>query len=78
MRIDGSAVSVNYVDLYGSISGSPISVRSNGADADIDIALTPKGAGNVRFATYTAGIIAQAGYITIKDSGGTVRRLLVG
>jgi hypothetical protein len=30
------------------------------------------------FGTYTAGVVAQAGYITVKDSGGTTRRLLVG
>lgn len=30
------------------------------------------------FGTYTAGVLAQTGYITIKDLGGTTRRLLVG
>jgi hypothetical protein len=51
----------------------------NGNDADIDVAFTPKGAGNVRFGTYTvSALLAVAGYITIKDSGGTTRRLLVG
>ena len=72
----------NLLAVSGSAAGAAPSIQAisgtSGTDTDIDLALTPKGAGNVRFATYTAGIIAQAGYITIKDSGGTVRRLLVG
>lgn len=34
--------------------------------------------GNLKFGTYTGGVVVQAGYITIKDFGGTTRRLLVG
>jgi hypothetical protein len=45
---------------------------------NIGIALTTKGTGVLSFGTYTAGIIAQAGSITIKDAAGTTRRLLVG
>jgi hypothetical protein len=37
-----------------------------------------QGAGLPRFGTYTAGVVAQTGYVTIKDAGGTIRRLLVG
>jgi hypothetical protein len=43
-----------------------------------DIRFTPKGTGNVRFGTYTGTILTPTGYVEIKDSGGTVRRLLVG
>lgn len=32
----------------------------------------------VGFGTYTAGAATSAGYITIKDSGGTIRKLMVG
>ena len=28
--------------------------------------------------TYAAGVVAQAGYITVQDAGGTSRRVLVG
>jgi len=35
-------------------------------------------AGVLNFGTYTAGVVAPTGYITIKDIGGTTRRLLVG
>ncbi len=48
----------------------------SGAD-NIDIALTPAGTGNVKFGTYGAEVALVAGYITIKDSGGTPRKLAV-
>ena len=34
--------------------------------------------GTLKFGTYTAAAIAQTGSVSITDSGGTVRRLLVG
>jgi hypothetical protein len=34
--------------------------------------------GAIRFGTYTATVLSPTGYITITDSGGTTRRLLVG
>ena len=69
---------VNNLAVTGSLAGSSPSLFSQGTDADIDLTLTPKGAGNIRFGTYTAGVLTPTGYITIKDSGGTTRRLLVG
>lgn len=47
-------------------------------DANIDILFTPKGTGNVKFGTHSA-IAAETitGYITIKDAGGTSRKLAV-
>jgi hypothetical protein len=51
-------------------------IASSGV-TDGDIRFTPKGAGNVRFGTYTATVTAVAGYITIKDAGGTLRKLAV-
>jgi hypothetical protein len=79
-QVAHTASAVNYVQVTGGATGSPgvVTMSAQGSSTDVDIAITPKGAGVVKFATYTAGIIAQAGYITIKDSGGTVRRLLVG
>jgi hypothetical protein len=58
---------VGFIDLIASSSVT-----------DGDIRFTPKGAGNVRFGTYTGTILTPTGFITIKDSGGTTRRLLVG
>jgi len=69
----------NRFQITGSQTGTPVVLGVNGSDADIDVAFTPKGGGTVRFGTYTASaLLAVAGYITIKDSGGTTRRLLVG
>ena len=46
---------------------------------DIDLALTPAGAGLLKFGVHTAdgGTPATTGYITIKDAGGTTRKLAV-
>jgi hypothetical protein len=73
-----TASAVNYHQITGSATGTAIVHSAQGSDTNIDLALTPKGTGVLSFGTYTAGIIAQAGYITIKDAGGTTRRLLVG
>jgi hypothetical protein len=69
---------VNYATATGAISGAGPIFSVAGTDADIDLNLTPKGAGAVRFGTHTGTILTPTGYITIKDSGGTTRRLLVG
>jgi hypothetical protein len=74
----GSGSIVNYLQATSSATGAAPVFSSQGSDTDIDLTLTPKGAGNVRFGTYTAGILTPTGYITVKDSGGTTRRLLVG
>jgi hypothetical protein len=70
---------VNYLQSAGGVAGSSPIFSSQGSDTNIDLTLAPKNAGAVRFGTYTASaLLPVAGYITIKDSGGTTRRLLVG
>jgi hypothetical protein len=71
------ATLANYVSIAPKVTGTSPVISALGTDADIDLTLTPKGAGAVRFGTYTATVTAVAGYITIKDSGGTVRKLAV-
>jgi hypothetical protein len=74
-----TATAVNYLQVTGGIAttGFPI-VSAQGSDTNIDLALTPKGTGNVRFGTLTANADAPiTGYILIKDSGGTTRKLAV-
>ena len=68
---------VNYATATGAIAGAGAIFGVAGTDADIDLNLTPKGAGAVRFGTYTATVTAVAGYILIKDAGGTTRKLAV-
>jgi hypothetical protein len=76
--IDHTVSSVNYLQPTGAATGSSPVIYAAGADTNLDIKLVPKGTGVLSFGTYTAGVVAQAGYITIKDAGGTTRRLLVG
>jgi hypothetical protein len=78
MVVSHTASAVNYVQVTGSATGGRPTISSQGSDTNIDLALTPKGTGNVRFGTYTANMaLTVQGYIEIKDSGGTVRRLAV-
>lgn len=68
----------NYLQITAVASGSAPSIASAGSDTNIDLTLTPKGTGNVRFGTLTANADAPVtGYITIKDAGGTARKLAV-
>jgi hypothetical protein len=77
-RISHTASAVNYLRVTGAATGVSPVLSAQGSDTNIDLALTPKGTGVLRFGTYTAGILAQAGYITIKDAAGNTRNLLVG
>ena len=74
----GNASAVNFIRATGNTAGNAPSFNSLGSDTDIDLTLNPKGAGRIRFGTYTATILTPTGFIEIKDSGGTTRRLLVG
>jgi hypothetical protein len=74
----GSAVNANWAQVAGAATGSAPVFSVAGTDTNIDLTLTPKGTGNVRFGTFTSNAdTAITGYITIKDSGGTVRKLAV-
>lgn len=73
-----TASAVNYPLFTGSATGNAIPISAAGSDSNIDLSLLPKGTGNVRMGTHSA-IAAETvtGYITIKDAGGTVRKLAV-
>jgi hypothetical protein len=74
----GGTSTPNYVQQNAAQSGTAPVLTAAGSDTNIDLALTPKGTGNVRFGTYTANMaLVVQGYIEIKDSGGTVRKLAV-
>jgi hypothetical protein len=75
---DSGSNSVNFLQATSHNAGSAPILSAQGTDTNIDLALTPKGTGNVRFGTYTANMaLVVQGYIEIKDSGGTVRKLAV-
>jgi len=82
VQTNGAINTGNLLQVQGATSGSAPTLSAisgpSGTDADIDIALSPKGAGVIKFGTHTGTILTPTGYITIKDSGGTTRRLLVG
>lgn len=74
----GSAAAVNYIDVVNAATGGPPFLRAVGDDANIDLRLLGKGSGVLRFGAHTAiGAETVTGYITIKDSAGTTRKLAV-
>lgn len=74
----GTTSAVNYLELFHSATLNPVAIAVDGSDTDIDIQLIPKGAGSLKYGTFVASPATSAGYITIKDSAGTVRKLMVG
>jgi hypothetical protein len=77
-QVSGTGTVVNRLRASGAIAGASPVFDVVGSDGNIDLTLTPKGTGNVRFGTFTSSVLTPTGYVEIKDSGGTVRRLLVG
>jgi hypothetical protein len=79
LLVTHTASAVNYVQVTGATTASKVvAISAQGSDTDVTLSLSPKGAGTIRFGTYTGTILTPTGYITITDSGGTTRRLLVG
>ena len=78
LRATPVASAVNYLEANGAVTTAAPILSAAGSDTNIDLALTPKGTGNVRFGTLTANADAPiTGYITIKDSSGTTRKLAI-
>jgi hypothetical protein len=73
---DISDTAVNCLRYSSAAAGAAPQLAVGGSDANINLALIPKGTGGVQFGTYTAGAPVAAGYITIKDQAGNVRKLL--
>jgi acetylornithine deacetylase/succinyl-diaminopimelate desuccinylase-like protein len=68
----------NYVDMFAGATGSPATIRALGGDTDVDLRLLPQGAGVVRFGVRLGTAdVPVTGYMTIKDSGGTVRKVAI-
>lgn len=78
LTVAHAASAVNRPQISGSPTGTPVTYGAAGSDTDIDILLSPKGAGLVRMGVYTADAAATiAGYITIKDAAGNSRKVLI-
>ena len=68
---------VNYFQLTNGATGNAPSLAAIGADTNIDLTLTPKGSGKISFGSYVPVAGSITGYIIIKDSGGTLRKIAV-
>lgn len=78
LQVTGAASAVNGVLVFGDMAGSPPQLIAQGDDTNIDLTLTPKGTGKIRFGAHTVlGAETVSGYITIKDAGGTLRKIAV-
>jgi len=65
----------SWIGVGSSSNNAPI-LSANGVSANVDIQLSPKGSGSVWLGAYSAGAPTAGGYITVKDSTGTIRKLL--
>lgn len=77
-QISTTATATNWAAINAATVGAAPSISASGSDTNIDIAIYPKGSGVLKVGTYTASVLSPTGYITIKDSSGNTRRLLVG
>ena len=79
-KLNTDASNYERLTLTGT-AGSNVEIKAEtlGTGGDnLDIVLTPAGTGNLKFGTHTASADqAVSGYITIKDAGGTTRKLAV-
>jgi hypothetical protein len=77
-EITSTASAVNKISVTGAATGAAPVISASGSDSNIDVKITPKGTGAVQFGTHTGTAdTAISGYITIKDAGGTTRKLAV-
>jgi hypothetical protein len=77
-RSDHIPGAVNYLTARNALTGVAPSFVAAGDDTDVDIGFTPKGAGLMKFGTFSANSDTPIiGYISIKDAGGTTRKLAV-
>lgn len=77
-RVNYNANTVNRLETGSAGTGAAPYISSVGTDSNVDIRFIPQGTGVLRFGTHSA-IAAETvtGYITVKDAGGTSRKLAV-
>lgn len=67
----------NFLRAQPAVAASPSALQALGTDANIDLLLTPKGTGLVRYGTFTgSGDVVCNGSISIRDAAGTIRKLM--
>ena len=74
LRVSHTASAVNYVQVTGGATGNPstVTMSGQGSDANINIALTPKGTGSV---VANAPIKAQGYTVATLPTAGTIGRI---
>lgn len=76
LRVTGLNSNTDYLEITNGSAGATLAV--NGSSTNADLALSSKGTGRIRFGSLTTTTdVPTTGYIEIKDSGGTVRKLAV-
>ena len=76
--VSTTPTAANRIQINAVDAGNHPQVTADGSDTNIDLRLLAKGTGNIRFGTFTVNADAPVtGYITIKDSAGTTRKLAV-
>jgi len=68
--------SANAISLVGGATSNAPQIVAYGTDANVDLRLSPQGSGSLWIGAYASGAPTATGYITVKDSTGTVRKLL--
>ena len=76
-QVSNTTSAANFLQVTGAIATASPVLSAQGSDTNIDLSLTPKGTGLVRFGTYTAGAPTATGYINIKAADGTTYKVLV-
>lgn len=79
LEVGGATANVvNRIRIAGDAAGGTPKLLAEGDDPNLDIQLLTKGSGVPRFGAYSSnGDAAITGYITIKDAGGTLRKLAI-
>ena len=71
-----SGTSINYLRAASNSAGNPPELSAFGGDDNIDLALTPKGTGLLRFGTWSAcSDQPVTGWIAIRDASGALRKI---
>lgn len=78
LRVTRLGTSVNYVNVSGGAAGTPPAVAAAGTDTNLDLLLSAKGTGLIRFGTFTSSAdVPITGSVSIRDASGTIRKLAV-
>lgn len=72
-NVSGAAA---YVRLISATSGNNPEIRAGGGATNLDLMLTPKGSGRLKFGAWTStGDVAVNGSMEVKDASGNIRKL---